>query len=226
MLHGQISGEETGHSLPGISFLSPAQAFRDPLPSLPIMTTTRLQLELLLGDSVVDLKGVTEVILADAGATLQILRLIGEEYPNEDDRPRRIEDCIVSLSVARCYQTVCASNGSHTGSYVVEWQHCRRIAENARELAKGMDGFQPEEAYLVGLLSRLGRLPQVLGWEIERTSPAEDEALGVMLAFHWNLPGYVVLAIKEQQEAMGSSKWDKILRMADELATRSVDEAA
>jgi c-di-GMP-related signal transduction protein len=226
MVQGQIPGEEAGYVSPGISILSPVHAFRDPLPSLPIMTTTRLQLELLLGDSVVDLKGVTEVILGDAGATLQILRLIGEEYPNEEDRPRRIEDCIVSLSMARCYQTICASNCGHAGSYVAEWQHCRRIAECARELARGMEDFPPEEAYLVGLLYRLGRFPQLLGWEIERTSPMEDEALGVMLAFHWNLPGYVVSAIKERQEAAGLSRWDKILGMADELACQPIDEAA
>jgi HD-like signal output (HDOD) protein len=226
MLHGQFSGEDAGYLSPGISLLSPAQSFGDPLPSLPIMTTTRLQLELLFGDSVVDLKGVTEVILADAGATLQILRLIGEEYPNEDERPRRIEDCIVSLSVARCYQTICGANSGPSGQYVAEWQHCRRIAENARELARDIEGFLPEEAYLVGLLYRLGRFPQLLGWEIEQTSSVEDEALGVMLAFHWNLPGYVVSAIREQQEEAGTSRWEKILRMADELASQPVDEAA
>jgi c-di-GMP-related signal transduction protein len=225
MLNGQLTGEDAGYSSPRVSLLSPAHAFRDPLPNLPIMTATRLRLELLLADSVVDLKGVTEVILADAGATLQILRLIGEEYPNEDDRPRRIEDCIVSLSMARCYQTICASNCGHAGAYVAEWQHCRRTAEYARELAREMEGFLPEEAYLVGLLYRVGRFPQVLGWEIERTSPVEDEALGVMLAFHWNLPGFVVSAIREQQEATGSSRWVKILRLADELACRPVDEA-
>jgi HD-like signal output (HDOD) protein len=194
---------------------------RDPLPSLPIMAATRLQLDLLLNDSVIDLKGVADVILADAGATLQILRLIGEEFSNDDDRPKRIEDCIVSLSMARCYQTICASQISHSGPHVAEWQHCRRIAECARELAKNLDGFSPDEAYLVGLLCRLGTFPRLLGWKDDSSSSGESEALGEMLACHWNLPHYVVVAIQEQRESENSSKWKNILMLAHQMVEQS-----
>lgn len=192
------------------------------MPSLPIMCTTRLQLELLLKDSVIDLKAVTEVILTDAGATLQILRLIGEEFPNEDGRPTRLEDCIVSLSLARCYQAICASKGPNYGPHVAEWQYCRRLAECAREIARGMDGFSPEEAYLVGLLCRMGGFPQLLGWKHESSFSAEADALGVMLACHWNLPDCVISAMRDQQEPGVPSKWTGILMLAHHL----VDQVA
>jgi len=203
---------------PSFVSASAALSFSDPLPSLPIMLTTRLQLELLLNDSVIDLSAVTEVILGDAGATLQILRLIGEEYKNVEDRPNRMEDCIVSLSMGRCYQVVCGAECSRSGSYIAEWQHCRRIAECARELAKNLGGFSPEEAYLVGLLCRLGKFPHLLGWQLTDSPAGEHEALGVMLACHWNLPDYLLSAIKEQQEESAAPRWKMILLLADQLA--------
>jgi HD-like signal output (HDOD) protein len=125
--------------------------------------------------------------------------------------------------MARCYQTICAAKSSHNGAYIAEWQHCRRIAECARELARTLDGFSPEEAYLVGLLYRLGTFPQILGWNVDNSSSKESDALGVMLAFHWNLPQYVLLAIREQQEAVSAPRWKKILQLADQLVEQPVD---
>lgn len=198
--------------------LSTASLITDPLPDLPIMAATRLQLDLLINNSVIDLKNVTEVILADPGATIQILRVTGEEFPDPDERPKRIEDCIVTLSLARCYQIICESKVSHFGPHVAEWQRCRRLAECARELAKGLEGFCPEEAYLVGLLCRIGRFPQLLGWKGGTFLSAESDALGVMLACHWQLPQYVLLAIWEQQQFDASSTWRNVLTLAHLLA--------
>lgn len=200
---------------------APFVSFADPLPSLPTMISTRLQLELLLKDSLIDLKAVSEVILADAGATLQVLRLIGEEYPSADGRPTRIEDCIVSLSTERCYQLICTSETSGSDAYVSEWQLCRRIAECARELAESLDGFSPEEAYLVGLLYRLGSFPHLLGWKVDGSSASEHEALGVMLAYHWHLPDYVLYAIKEHQAQVIAPRWRSMLQLAHQLAKHS-----
>lgn len=199
--------------------------FADPLPNLPMMVTTRLRLELLLQHSLLDLRAVSEVILSDAGATLQILRLIGEEYPDEEGRPTRIEDCIVSLDVERWYDVLCASGMSHDASLVAEWQHCRRVAECARELAKRVVGFSPEEAYLVGLLYRLGGFPYLLGWNPSADTSGEHRALGVMLADYWNLPRYLVSAIQEQQQVSVSPRWANFLEVAQQLADRRRSDA-
>lgn len=199
-----------------------AQQLGDILPGLPILTTTRLQLELLLNDPVVDLKAVTEVILADAGATLQILRVVGREFEDMDSKPARIEDCIVSLSAARCHQVICAPHEAQAEAYTKKWHYYRRRAECMRELAKDREDFAPEEAYLVGLLCGLGAIPQLLGWSISASTSGEHDALGVMLAFHWNLPDYIVTAIKELHDQAQTTKWREILRLADELTQTQI----
>ena len=217
-MHHEPTNRDSGvPAPPRYSVDAYVQSVADILPSLPILTTTRLQLELLLNDPVVDLRAVTEVILADAGATLQILRTVGREFTVNDGRPDRIEDCIVSLSAARCHQVVCAPNDLDSETFAEEWQFRRMRAEHARELAKDREGFSPEEAYLVGLLYRLGSIPHMLGWNINASTSDEDDALGVMLAFHWNLPEYVLSATKERHEDAETSKWREILERADEL---------
>ncbi len=207
----------------------------DTLPHMPVLAATRLQLELLLQERSVDLKELAEVILADAGATLQVLRLIGEEYPGEDERPTRIEDCIVSLNRERWYEVVCASGTSHSAPLLAEWQHCRRIAECARELAQCMEGFQPEQAYLVGLLCRLGKFPRLLGWrpvgDLTRIGTpdahrGEDHAVSLMLAEYWHLPAYLLSALREQVPAAqtridSALDWAGILQTAQQLAERA-----
>jgi HD-like signal output (HDOD) protein len=190
----------------------------DPLPQIPTMAATALQLELLLQDTSVDLKAISEVILSDAGATLQILRLVGEEFPEEDDRPTRIEDCIASLNSEFWYEAICASGLSRSGPLMAEWQQCRRIAQLARELARCLEGFSPDEAYVVGLLHRLGRFPHLLGWDATGDNSREHRALGVMLADFWHLPNYLVSAMQEEQEPAAAAKWTELLNMAHQLA--------
>jgi HD-like signal output (HDOD) protein len=197
----------------------------DPLPQVPTLATTRLQLELLLQESYIDLSAVSEVILSDAGATLQILRLIGEEYPDAEGRPTRIEDCLVSLNRDRWYAVLCASCLPHNSAVQAQWQHFRRVAQCARELAQCVDGVSPEEAYLVGLLSEIGRFPHLLGWNETGDSAGEHKALGVMLAEHWHLPAYLALAIQEQQEPVLRSRWSEFLQMAQQAAAHTLTSA-
>jgi hypothetical protein len=185
------------------------------------MLSTRLQLELLLQDSFVDLSAVSQVILSDAGATLQIFRLIGGEYPNPEDRPTRMEDCIASLSLDRWYSAVCACSLPLNHVILGEWERFRRIAQCARQLAHCVEGFSPEEAYLVGLLSEMGKLPRLLGWKLAGECSGEQHALAFMLAEYWQLPAYLKSAIREQQEASTSSQWSEMLQVAQCLAART-----
>lgn len=203
-------------SVPSLFFATPM--LQDPLPSVPSMITTRLQLELLLQESLIDLSAVSEVILADPGATLQILRLIGEEYPNPEDRPTRMEDCIASLNMERCYSAVCASTIPQNSGILAEWHRIRRIARCARELARCVDGFSPEEAYIVGLLYEVGRFPHLLGWDPADGSHHEQAALGIMLADCWQLPEYLLTAIREKRESVHSSRWGEFMEMAQRVA--------
>lgn len=180
------------------------------LPALPTMPTTRLQLELLLKEPAVDLKAFTDVVSKDVGAVLQIYRLVGEEYPEVDGRPIRIEDCVVSLGMMRSFQMICASTASYSRLYLKEWHRCRSIAERAREIALGMDGFSPEEAYLVGLIHRLGVFPGLLGWRLD----GDAKAIGLLLASEWRLPHFLILALREEQGPVISPKWRLVLSRA------------
>ena len=190
----------------------------DPLPEVPALNGTRLQLELLLQESSVNLREVSEVILSDAGATLQLFRLVGREYPDEDSRPTRIEDCLVSLSIDSWYHGLCSSTASQTGQVQAGWQHYRRVAQCARDLAHCVDGVSPEEAYIVGLLHELGKFPHLLGWNGSGVTAGEHRALGVMLADYWHLPSFLLSAIQGEQEPAISTHWGEILQMARELA--------
>lgn len=193
--------------------------FLDPLPRLPVMSATTLQLELLLQESPVDLNAISAVVLSDAGATLQILRAIGEEYPNTSDRPTRIEECIVSMDLTCWYEAVRQHAVSYNGALVTEWQRCRRIGECARELAFGLEeDISPDQAYIVGLLHRLGEFPYLLGWSHTGGSTAEHHALGVMLAEFWQLPSYLTCALREQQAPSTPAVWKDLLYKAKQLA--------
>jgi HD-like signal output (HDOD) protein len=198
----------------------PQPSFAGWLPDVPTLLSTRLQLELLLKESQVDLHALSEVILADVGATLQIFRLIGEENPLEEDRPTRMEDCIASLNFERWYDLVCVSSMPQQEGLLAEWERWRRVALYARELARIVDGFAPEEAYLIGLLLNLAKLPQLLGWQ--RAGSAEEQLdLGLVLAEYWHLPRYLMDAIRELQHSVHSCRWTEMLQLAQSLADQS-----
>ena len=188
-------------------------ASADPLPDVPIMLATRLQLELLLQEPVLDLRAVSEVILEDLGATLQILRLVGEEYAVEQERPIRIEDCIASLNAETWFEVVSRATLVQNSRVLRAWQHARRIGQLAEQLAGQEDGLRPGEGQLVGLLHEVGKLPQLLGWQTD-AEDREDRALGALLAEHWHLPGCVLAATREQGQSEVPSLWSGLLQTA------------
>jgi len=93
-------------SLKQVVILQPTQVGAAPDPAIPIMQETLLLLDLAVQESSVDLREISQLVLDDLGATLQILRLAGREYANSHDRPLRIEDCISALGVNACMQAV------------------------------------------------------------------------------------------------------------------------
>lgn len=192
--------------------------FVDPLPPIPTMAATTLQLELLLHNPLLDLRTISGVILSDVGATLQILRLIGEEFCNEQERPTRMEDCIVSLQSDCWYEAIRKQSASLNVRVVNEWQRCRRRGEYARELASCFADVSPHEAYVVGLLHRLGEFPHLLGWSKVESGASDHHSMGLMLAEFWQLPPYLICAIREQQASSIPSVWRELLHLSGQLA--------
>ena len=61
-------------------------------PGIPVLSETLLVLDLLLQQPSADLTEIARVVLADVGATIEVLRLAGREYGIAEGRPARIED--------------------------------------------------------------------------------------------------------------------------------------
>ncbi len=192
----------------------------DPLPHLPILLSTRLQLELLLQEPALDLRAVSEVIVEDLGATLQILRLIGEEYGLAEERPIRIEDCIACLDTKTWFGAVSKMTLEQNSQAADAWQHARQIGRYTEQLAREQEGLRPGEGRLVGLLHEIGKLPELLGWRSRDRAREESAAIGAMLAQHWHLPACVLAAARELQAESepSASQWSTILRAAHACA--------
>ncbi len=192
----------------------------DLFPAVPILLATRLQLELLLQDTALDLRAVAQVILQDLGATLQILRLVGAEYGWGDERPVRIEDCIASLETKTWFEAVSATTLVQNSRAASAWQHAKRIALYAEQLAGQEEGMRPGEGQLVGLLHEIGKLPELLGWPRSALANEDRSAMGSMLAELWRLPGCVLAAAREHQSdpSASTAKWSAILKAAHACA--------
>jgi hypothetical protein len=194
------------------------------LQDVPILPETLLRLELEVQQSCVDLRAMSQLVLNDLGATLQILRLAGHEYGNAEDRPTRIEDCIADLGLYACMEAVAAralARDSRPQAIRETWAHSREIAHHAKLVAEEMPDVNPDEAYLVGLLHGIGSLPAILGWQGGEGENADAGLAGLEMAKKWSLPRVVVEFFSEIHLAGCVSRWPEIVRSAHQRASKS-----
>jgi HD-like signal output (HDOD) protein len=192
------------------------------LPDVPVLPETLLMLDLLVQESCVDLRQMSEMVLVDFGATLQILRLAGREYGMAADRPVRIADCIADLGLRACLKSVSAQTVGRQGRKreIAEfWEHALTVAVQSRLVAQDMPDIDPEEAYLAGIFHGLGSLPALLGWREYGASCPEATAL--RLAKAWSLPVCVTELCTEMQASNTRGHWSSIVREAHLCSTRS-----
>src|SRR5271165_3721176 len=64
---------------------------------IPVMPATAVILELLLDQPVIDLQAVSEVVLSDIGATLQILRIDSDRWERGEQQWLGMPACVVAL---------------------------------------------------------------------------------------------------------------------------------
>jgi hypothetical protein len=193
----------------------------DSLPDVPALPETLLTMEFQLQENSVDLRGFTEVVLGDLGATLQIFRLAGQEYGSAEDCPMRIEDCISDLGLTACLNAAASGTlvrGAQQRANFEIWTHSREIAKHCKFLAEEMPGsINPDQAYIVGLLHAIGTLPDVLGWHWD--DAPENQALSALkLAELWHLPRYVKDFFKENLMHGRNPRWSEFLAAAHQLA--------
>lgn len=184
---------------------------------VPVMPATVLGLELLLQDRCVDLRMATDLILRDVGATLQIMRLAGQEGSTAPDYPRSITACLVALDVSTWFSALSAHSlpfSKTPPTYSVLWQHCRAVAQYARLIAESLGEVSPEQAYLAGLLHELENMPHLLG------IVAEHQLKG-NLALEQVLSRPLLAVLQSAKQNGTNSIWRYILASAHALATVS-----
>ena len=203
--------------------LQPSQVeFVQDLPAIPVLTKTLLLLDILVQEPCVDLREMSQLVLSDLGAALQILRLAGREYGNADGRPIRMEDCISDLGLEACLKAVSAQTIARDGRQVAIadfWDHSREIAQHSMQIAKQMLKVNPEEAYLAGLFHTIGLLPELLGWR--EAGEADTALIGLRFATRWSLPACVTEFFREIHFTGYPVLWSGIVREAHQRANRS-----
>lgn len=188
------------------------------LPDVPVMPETLLLMELMMRERTVDLGDLSQLVLGDLGAAIQIMRLAGSDESLADARPARIEDCISGLGLEACLDAVSKQtlkrSARHPGMNAM-WVHAREIAEICRALAEENPfSANPEEAYLVGLFHAIGSLPAVLGWDCATYLSDDSELAGLRMAQAWSLPHCVVDYFSELRPLSNGNRWRRLIERA------------
>jgi putative nucleotidyltransferase with HDIG domain len=133
---------------------------------LPTLPTYVLDLNALLSSTSVDLKKVGAVIRTDPSLSAQVLRLCNSALFGLRRRVISIEQAAVLLGTERLRTLVLACsimqfagkrlNGPQLGAF---WQHSFLCALLSERIARQVDYFEKEQAYLAGLLHDIGQLP-------------------------------------------------------------------
>jgi hypothetical protein len=187
------------------------------------MLATVLGLNMLLQEPCIDLQKVSELVLNDIGATIQILRLVGREYDFAAEHPCRMGVCLASLDVNVWFGAVSARTFPCDLEHLkvsAFWEHSRLVAQYAQLVAESMGDISPEDAYLVGMLHEVRAIPAVLGWTGCESGAEVPDA---MRAMEGTLPPFVLDAIRNMSDPCQLSSWNFILTAAHELASTRMD---
>lgn len=133
---------------------------------LPTLPTYVLDLNALLSSPTVDLKKVGKVIRTDPSLSAQVLRLCNSALFGLRRRVLSIEQAAILLGTERlrtlvltCSLMQFAGKRVPSAKLVSFWQHSFLTALLSERIARQVDYFEKEQAYLCGLLHDIGQLP-------------------------------------------------------------------
>lgn len=188
------------------------------LPDVPVLPETLLALELCRHEPSTDLDELTDIILNDLGAVIQVWRAARSECSFIDGSPQRLEDCISALGIETCLATLyrrSAGCAEERGFIQEFWEHARSIAEECRRYSEEeFPNVRSENAYLVGLLHELGCLPGVLGWNKSFEPESDSDVTGLMLTRTWSLPQCVFEYFLERRGMRDTTNWTDLVSRA------------
>jgi hypothetical protein len=177
-------------------------------------------MELIIRQRTVDLAQVSQLILSDLGATLQILRQAGREN-STDGYLQRVEDCIAELGLEGCLEAMAKcpiAKGPRLHSVCSAWERAREIAFIARFVAEKLAlNVAAEDAYLVGLAHGIGNLPKILEWDCISQIGDDSDLAGLRFAEAWHLPHCIAGYFLGRMAGKSQTQWTKIVDGALEL---------
>jgi len=133
---------------------------------LPTLPNYVMDLNALLSSPTVDLKKVGKVIRTDPSLSAQVLRLCNSALFGLRRRVLSIEQAAILLGTERlrtlvltCSLMQFAGKRVPSALMVSFWQHSFLTALLSERIARQVDYFEKEQAYLCGLLHDIGQLP-------------------------------------------------------------------
>jgi HD-like signal output (HDOD) protein len=179
-------------------------------------------MELVVCQRSVDLAQVSQLVLSDLGATLQILRQASGENAMGGGRLERVEDCISGLGLEGCIEamSMCPITRSARFAPVYSaWNRARDIATISRFVAEKLAlNVASEDAYLVGLAHGIGNLPEILDWDWISQFGGNSDLAGLRIAEAWRLPHCIVEYFLDRMAGKEQSQWITIVDRALELS--------
>lgn len=194
--------------------------------AVPAMADSVLLLQVFLSCPAANLNSLTEVVRNDIGLTIELLRMVSQE--NIEANGFSISRSVIHAGIHKLsrlgsqIQLLSSHGRSKTSLRECErfWSHARLTALMAEEHA-GKIGCDPEEAYIAGLLFRMGELPSLLGWDWRFNATRSSEVAGT-LARMWGLPDRLAEILEGDEFQLPSSSRTllQLVRVADQQACR------
>lgn len=202
--------------------ISPSLSALYATPPIPVLAGTLLCLELLLLQQAPDLRSLTELLRSDPGAILRLYSLLAEEFPDPQDRPERLEECIASVPGERLLRSLATPMPVREEQLrmIAFARHASTIGWYARQAAASL-ALCPERAYLIGLLHSIGTLPAELGRTSPHSGSVSPAATAATLAHRHQLPDVVSIALDAVHREAAGSVWTAVIHAAHDLAARA-----
>ena len=194
--------------------------------NVPVLPETLLLIDLEMQGPSVDLGRLTQLILGDLGATIQILQLANHMHNDADGCSLRIEDLISDLDLDTCVEALSERVVCHSGRHkaILElWTHSREIAHWCRIIAEEAQDPRPNDAYLLGLFHAVGSLPATLGWGDSQGRWTDSAVVGVELVKRWPLPHCVAEFFQAQIVGSQAKQLDMVQRAHQRVSRSSTD---
>lgn len=201
---------------------------------LPIMTEVAHSLVRTLNDPGANAAQIETIISKDPALTANLLRMANSAQFGQSRQVLSLEHAITMLGMSRI-RSLALSTSISTAFPTIPgldrkafWKYSMACAGYAQWLAGGA-GLDPQQAWLAGMMLRLGELlicqrsPESLAeiesapahararWEREHRLLGFDEVqVAAVLARHWNFPDAIVNGLQSASAPMAAETFDKL----------------